>query len=400
MRITNIRCEVYKGTADYQGQYFEHRLARPTDMYEEFRKVEWGRDDNLPWELEPGKLAITGRFLYIDTDEGLSGMFGPIAPGPALMAMQMKGLLAGQDALATTKLWDVMHRAAIHGRKGVPMMAISAVDCALWDLKGKAFGQPVCRLLGGPTRDKLPVYVSTLTYSVDPDKATAQAKKFKAQGYKGQKWFFRHGPGSGEAGFEANMALVKAVREAVGEDYDLMFDAWNSWDILYTLRFARAAEKYRIRWIEEPIMPDKIDQMAQIAAASPVPIAGAEHEYTRWGFNEVLSKKAAHFIQPDPMWAGGITETVNICTLASVHGVPAIPHGESIAAAVHVIASQAPDVCPQVENLEKFNIGWQHFLKDPVRCVDGFITHDMRPGLGLVLDEGKIQEKSDMKLPE
>lgn len=397
MKITDVRCVVYEGERSYEGVYYENRQVRPTDLYEPFRQQEWGREDNLPYEKSPGVLSITGRFLYIDTDEGISGLFGPIALAPAILALQMKKLIIGLDPLATTMIWDVLYRAAIHGRKGTPMLAISAIDCALWDLKGKVMNQPVYRLLGGPTRSTLPVYVSALTYSADPARAAQQAKIFLAEGYHGQKWFFRHGPASGKSGFNKNMELLEAVRATVGPDLPLMFDAWNSWDIPYTLAFAKEALPYNPAWIEEPVLPDRIDHMAELTRQSPVTIAGGEHEYTRWGFLELLSKKALHIIQPDPMWAGGITEMINICALASAYGVPVAPHGESIAVCAHIIAAQPPDVCPMVENLAKFNLGWQHFLHDPIIPVNGRITPDDRPGLGLVIDEGKVQRRYEME---
>ena len=396
MNVTNVKVIVLKGEREYEGQYYEDRLVKPTDMYEEFRVAGQGLDDNLPHALSPGRIAVTSRFVVVETDSGLSGMFGPIALEPAMICLNMGKMLRGQDALAANKLWDILHRGSIHGRKGTPMLAISALDCALWDLRGKALGQPVYRLLGGPTRPKLPVYVSALSYSVQPERAASQAALFKKQGFAGQKWFFRHGPGSGRKGFATNLELVEAVRSAVGDDHDVMFDAWNSWDIGYTLKFVREADRFRPRWIEEPVMPDKIDQLAEITAASTIPIAGGEHEYTRWGLYEIFSKKAVDVAQPDPMWAGGITEMMNICSLASVYGVPIIPHGESLAVCVHLAAAQTPDVIPMVENLEKYNLGWQYFLKNPVRPVDGFITPDDRPGLGLEIEESKIIELSEL----
>lgn len=399
MKITNVKCIVLKGEREYSGEYYEERLIRPTDQYEEFRIRPWGREDNLPHEIEPGKLAITGRFLVIETDEKVSGMFGPIGLEPALLALGMGRMLVGQDPLAGIKLWDILYRAAIHGRKGIPMLAISAIDCALWDLRGHVMQQPVYRLLGGPTRDRMPIYASALTCSLEPEKVEKQARVFNDAGYAQQKWFFRHGPASGREGFIRNMQLMETLRGAVGEEYGLMFDAWNSWDVAYTLKFAAEAVEYNPAWIEEPVMPDKIDQLAEITSLSPIPIAGGEHEYTRWGLAEIFNKHAVHIAQPDPMWAGGITEMQNIFTLASVYGIPVIPHGESLAVCVHLAAAQPPDVCPLLENLYKFNIGWQHFFVDPVMPVNGYITPDPRPGLGLVIDENKVLEQSELCYP-
>jgi L-alanine-DL-glutamate epimerase-like enolase superfamily enzyme len=390
MKITDLRCVVYEGERTYDGAFYGDRQVRPTDLYENFSVKEWAQEDNLPVELSPGRLAITGRFLYVDTDEGVSGLFGPIGLAPAILALQMKGLIIGLDPLATNMIWDVLYRAAIHGRKGTPMLAISAIDCALWDLKGKVMGQPLYRLLGGPTRRQLPAYVSALAYPIDSASVTAQARRFVEQGYSGQKWFFRHGPAQGKEGFTKNLALVEAARAGAGEDCALMFDAWNSWDVPYTLDFAAAAAPFKPAWIEEPVLPDRIEQMAELTRRSPVRIAGGEHEYTRFGFLDLFQRRALDIIQADPMWCGGITEMMSICALASAYGKTVIPHGESLAVCAHIVASQPPDLCPLVENLEKFNVGWQHFLVDPVAPVAGKVSLDDRAGLGLVIDRNKV----------
>lgn len=394
MKIIDLRCVVYEGECDYDGPYYGDRQVRPTDIYPAFRAREWGAEDNLPREMSPGRLAITSRFLYVDTDEGVSGLFGPIGLAPALLAMQMRSLILGLDPLATTMIWDVLYRAAIHGRKGIPMMAISAIDCALWDLKGKVMGQPLYRLLGGPTRTELPVYVSALAYAVEPGAVTAQAQRFAEQGYWGQKWFFRHGPGEGKVGLRKNLALLEAARAGAGPDCEIMLDAWNSWTVPYTLEFAADATRWNPYWLEEPVLPDMVEDMAELTRRSPIRIAGGEHEYTRWGFLDLFQRRALNIVQADPMWCGGVTETMAICTLASAFGKTVIPHGESIAVCAHIVAAQPPDLCPLVENLEKFNVGWQHFLLDPVKPSRGTIHVDDRPGLGLVIDPAKIQRES------
>jgi len=395
VRITNIRCVQLEGTLPVEGSYYEERLVMPVDIYDEFRLAGWPAQEHLPKE-ENGRLSISSIFIYVDTDEGISGIAGPIARVAAFLALRMKELLVGQDALATQKLWDLMYRRAVHGRKGEPMMAISAIDCALWDLKGKWLNQPVYRLLGGPTRDRLPAYASMLGYSLEPDLVRQRVKEFRNLGYTGQKWFFRYGPSSGREGVKRNVELVRIARETAGDDYDLMFDAWMSWDVPYTLDMAERLKEYNPRWIEEPVLPDKIDQMVEITSRSPVPISGAEHEYTRWGFQEILRHRALDIIQPDTMWAGGITEMMNICTLASVYDTPVIPHGESVAANVHIIAALPPNICPLVEYLVKWNQGWQYFLKDPVIPRNGLIELDDRPGLGLVIEESKIERQFEL----
>src|SRR5919199_1734369 len=145
----------------------------------------------------------------------------------------LRPFLLGRDPLAGELLHDQMLRMHRHGRSGLFVMAISAIDCALWDLKGKAWGLPVYRLLGGPTRAAVPAYASMLGFAVAPDQAAATALDYRAAGYSAQKWFFAYGPGDGEAGTAANLALAQALREALGLHYPLMFDAFMGWGVAY-----------------------------------------------------------------------------------------------------------------------------------------------------------------------
>ena len=169
------------------------------------------------------------------------------------------------------------------------LLAISAVDCALWDLRGRWLDQPVYRLLGGPTRAEVPAYASMLGFSVqDLDRVRERAIEYRERGYQAQKWFFRHGPGSGYEGLRANVDLVRTVREAVGDDYDIMFDCWQSMDVSYVSELAARIAHYRPRWLEEVAMPDRIDSYRLLRDRLGIPLAGAEHEYTRWGFRRFV----------------------------------------------------------------------------------------------------------------
>jgi L-rhamnonate dehydratase len=280
------------------------------------------------------------------------------------------------------------------------MIAISAVDCALWDLKGRALKTPVYRILGGPTRAEIPCYASMLGFSVEPERAAARAQEYKDLGFRAQKWFFREGPSDGRAGMEKNLALVRAVREAVGDDIDIMLDCWMSWDVPYTIKMAELLSEYSPRWLEEPVLPDKIDSYAQIRAQSPVPISGGEHEYTRWGLKQLMDAGAVDVLQPDIYWCGGITETLKICALASAYDLIVIPHGHSSNAGAHLTAAQPATLVPLQEYLIKWNVIHQWFLHHPVTPVGGVITLDDRPGLGMELDEKKIEEMRPLSWTE
>ena len=188
----------------------------------------------------------------------------------AFVAKRLRPIVLGQDPIAHEKLWDQMHRIMVHGRQGDAMLAISAIDCALWDLKGRWLGQPVFRLLGGPTRDSVPAYASMLGFAVlDLGRVRERAAEYQALGYPAQKWFFRHGPMSGHDGMRKNVDLVRTLRETLGDDYDIMLDCWQAFDPIYAVELAERIAEYRPRWLEECVMPDRIDTpSARVGEAS------------------------------------------------------------------------------------------------------------------------------------
>jgi L-alanine-DL-glutamate epimerase-like enolase superfamily enzyme len=290
-----------------------------------------------------------------------------------------------------------MYRHAVHGRKGETMMAISALDCAFWDLRGRWLGQPVYRLLGGPVRTTIPAYASALGYTVEPARAAERAREIAATGYTATKWFVTDGPADGREGARKTVELVRALRDALGPDVDLMLDAWMSWDVPYAIQMAERLAEFALRWLEEPVLPDKIAAYAAIRRRSPIPIAGGEHEYTRWGIKQLLDAGAVDVLQPDIYWAGGISELVKICALASTYDVQVIPHGHSVPATAHLIASQPVTLCPLIEYLIKWNEIHQHFLLHPLKPERGAVTVPDRPGIGMELDPAKIEDEREWR---
>ncbi len=394
MKVSEMRLIELEGILEGEGDFWEERLIRPIDLYPEHRAE---GPSTYPARVEGGYL-IRAIFLKIETDEGLIGLSGPMSEIQAfLIDRSLRPLLLGQDPLAVELLWDKMYRASVHGRKGEMMMAISVVDCGLWDLRGKWAGAPVYRLLGGPTRERIPAYASTLGYSLEPEAVRRRAQAFVQEGYGAMKWFFRHGPSEGREGMIKNLELARTVREAIGDEVDIMLDCWMSWDVPYTIAMAEEMYEYNPRWLEEPVLPDKIDCYAQIRQAVWTPIAGGEHEYTRWGIHKLLEARAVDILQPDIYWAGGITELMKICALASAYDIPVIPHGHSVPAAAHLIAAQPPNLCPLLEFLVKWNQIHQFFLKKPILPERGFVALPEAPGLGLELDEDKIRARRELK---
>jgi len=271
-------------------------------------------------------------------------------------------------------------------------MALSAVDNAMWDLRGRLLGLPVYRLLGG-SRNKVRAYASCLGLSQEPSALQAKARELKAEGYRHQKWFVRdRGPSFGPEGVAEDAKVVRLVREAVGDDVDLMFDAFSKWDLNYALAWSRRVEQYNPRWIEEPFPSANLDAFVEFSRETSIPVATGEHFYGRWDVHKFLKADAIMVVQADPEWCGGISELIKMCTLASVHRVNVIPHGHSLHAAMHVVASQPIEVCPLVEYLLGKMSNYYDFEVHQPRPVTGMLELPDRPGFGIELDESKIAD--------
>ena len=385
MKISAVRCFQVAGPADVPAS--EERQLQMPDVYPEYHARPAGG----------AQTRLAQAFVRVESDDGASGMFGPIFDEtvPVLLT-KLRPHLLGRDPLAYELIWDLLYRQDRHARKGYEMMAISAVDCALWDLRSKVLGQPIHRLLGGPTRERVDCYASMLGHSLEPELVRERAREMVSLGYRAQKWFFRYGPGQGLEGMEKNVELVRTVREAVGPTVEIMFDFFMGADATYAIRLAERIAEFRPRWIEEPVPPDRFGDFAAIRRASRVPLATGEHEYTRWGFLQLLQHEAVDVIQADPDWCGGISELVKICALASAYGRHVVPHGHSLHAAVNVIAGQSPTVCPMAEYLVRAQASKQHFLKRRLVPEGGSIALPTEPGLGLDLDESKLEERREL----
>jgi L-alanine-DL-glutamate epimerase-like enolase superfamily enzyme len=390
IKITDVKIFRVVGQWDGGGFTAGSRQAKQLDIYPEFNTDPKG-------EARSGPREIQSLYVQIETDEGISGQFGPIQKHQGFVIDTMlKSFLIGRDPLATEALQDQMLRMDRHGRAGLFMTGLSPVDCALWDLKGKAWGQPVYRLLGGPTRDKVPAYASMLGFSIEPKASAIRALEYKEKGFTAQKWFFRYGPGDGEAGKTKNLAMAQAVRDAVGDDYALMFDAFMGWDQAYAIDMVNRLAPLKPTWMEEPVPPEHVETFCNIRAASSVPIATGEHVYTRWQTKELLVRGAVDVLQNDPDWTGGITEMVKICALASSFDIPVVAHGHSLLPALHVAGAQPPSVIPRVEFLIRGQESKQFFHKPIYRPENGSVSLPPLPGLGLVLDEDKIARREDV----
>jgi L-alanine-DL-glutamate epimerase-like enolase superfamily enzyme len=271
-----------------------------------------------------------------------------------------------------------------YGRKGIAVCAISAVDLALWDLCGKLRDEPVYRLLGGETKDAIPCYVTGV-----------QPARYQELGFFGAKLPLPHGPADGREGLKANVELVARAREAVGPDFDLMLDCYMALTVPYTIELVETLKPYRVRWIEEPLPPDDYDGHARIKAACPWQwITTGEHEFSRYGFRELIARSCVDILQPDLTWVGGVTEARKIAAMAAAHDLPVVPHGSGVFSSHFQMAftntpfqevlAMSPDgmtIMPLWGNL---------FSGDPMP-EQGRIRPPDRPGWGITLDHARVR---------
>jgi len=323
MEITNI--DVTKVSTESWGEFVEFPLVTVMSKYDEYNNAEGDNPQaRRKWMGPVGDVVVE-----VETDAGITGVgHGNWATGAieTIVDETLSKLVVGEDPQERERLWDIMYRATIpFGRKGAAIEAISAVDLALWDIAGKAAEKPVYELLGGPVEDEIDCYASNL-HPVDMDTLEREAIEYAEAGFDAMKLRFRHGPEAGRAGMRENEEIVKTVRDAVGDDIEIAGDAYMGWSVKYAKRMLDRLEKYEMAWVEEPVIPDDIDGYAEVNASTSIPISGGEHEFTRWGHEELLEREAVDILQPDVHRCGGLTELQKIDSLASTHDVPVVPH--------------------------------------------------------------------------
>jgi L-rhamnonate dehydratase len=340
--------------------------------------------------------------VEIFTDNGLAGT-GNAALSPQVskqvVDLYLKPVLIGADPWDIERLWQHMYRKTIaFGRKGIGMAAISAVDIGLWDILGKSAKQPVYRLLGGRTKSRIPVYASRL-YSSPLDQLAAEANRYKQEGYNAMKLRFGWGPIDGAAGMRKNVDLVQTVRETVGDDIDVMADAYMGWTLDYAKRMLPLLEPFNLRWLEEPVIPDDVGGYAELRRRSSIPIAGGEHEFSLYGFRDLIDAKAVDYIQFDTNRVGGISQARKIAALAEAHSIPVIPHAGQMHNYHVVMASLNSPVAEYfpVVDVEVGNELFWYIFKGEPKAKDGFIDLDESiPGLGLTIDEEALSQNFDV----
>ncbi len=322
---------------------------------------------------------MTAAVVRIDTDQGVYGL-GTVggAKGklvPTIVEEQFRDLLVGKNPFDIELIWEQLFRASLfYGRKGAVIEAISGIDIALWDLVGKVVGQPVYNLIGGRTKEKLPVYVTgNLT------------ERHLQEGFRHVKLAVPHGPADGREGMRENIRLVERTRELVGPDGDIMLDCYMALDVPYAIELAKAARQLGVLWLEEPVPPDHPDAYRRIKDAVPdILIAGGEHEFTRFGFRELIEKKAVDILQPDIYRAGGLSELRKIAAMASAYNLPVIPHG--VGAPTYHFVMATPN-SPRAEFVDIFAQGGKPILRGDPQPKNGYLELSDAPGFGYELEE-------------
>ena len=339
--------------------------------------------------------------VEIETADGIVGWgecYGPSAVAKAYLETQFAPRVIGRDAFDVEVIWeDLYNRIKDYGGRGMATSALSGIDIALWDIIGKSCGKPIHKLIGGAYRTEVTAYATGL-YFIDMDRlieeAVEEANEFVGNGFVAIK--MKIGLGSPKLDIER----VAAVRKAIGDDVRLMVDANHCFTVPQAIRIGRELEKLNVEWFEEPISPEDIDGYVEVTRSLDMAVAGGENEFTRWGFRDLVVRKAMDIIQPDVCAAGGISECRKIATLASAHGVECIPHawGSAIglAATLHFLAAlpdQPPSFrpMPPLLELEQCENPFRDLLSvEPILQKGGKVQVPTGAGLGIEINRSVL----------
>jgi len=335
--------------------------------------------------------------VEIETDEGKVGIGNAgLCPDitKQIIDSKLKSLLIGENPLNTEYLYERMYRSSVaYGRKGAVLAAISALDIALWDLKGIILGQPIFMLMGGRTKTHIETYYSRL-YTRDLDALQKEADHYKSEGFTGMKLRCGYPYTDGSAGMRKNVEMVKVVRETVGDDVDIMLEAYMGFNYPYARAFLKLLEPYNLRWVEELMLPDEIHLFSKLKQYTDIPLSGGEHAYTRFGFHDLIKADALDIFQFDTNRVGGFTETQKICTMAQLHGIEVIPHGGQMHN-LHVVmssfASPMAEYFPQTEIEVGNEMFWYIFDGEAIAENGKLQLDDHKPGMGLTLKTENLE---------
>ncbi|MBL8175509.1 MAG: mandelate racemase/muconate lactonizing enzyme family protein [Bryobacterales bacterium] len=349
-------------------------------------------------QCDSGQDALIVR---VETDAGITGL-GEVDSAPMAVKGVIEGpyshtitcglghLAVGEDPFATEKIWHKMYTANVYsGRRGIAIHAMSGIDMALWDIKGKALGMPVWKLLGGGFHSRIRCYASSL-FGATPEATGELARRFRGRGFDAVK-FGWHPMGQDE---RTDLALVREARRGLGDDADLMIDAGLVWDAKTALQRANAFAEQRIFWLEEPLRADDYEGYRKLSEAASVRIAAGEEESNRLSYLELMDRGRIDVVQVDLTRCGGFTEGMKIAALAQDRGLPVANHGFTtyinVMAALHWLNSIPNALICEFVAEEETNLREQ-ITRQRVRARDGWLDIPQEPGLGIDLDEDAIR---------
>ena len=352
------------------------------------------------WQYDTRKICIV-RVTLEDGTYGWGEGYGPanvIKSGIDFF----RPFLLGKNALENEVLWQEMYRRSMdYARSGSLQAAISAIDVALWDIKGKIFNQPVSVLLGGIKNPVIQPYATGLYFTrVDNlmEKLVEEALMYKSQGFKATK--MKVG-----LGIEKDVEFVAAIRKAIGPDMKLMIDSNHAYSYKEAIELARKVEKYDISWFEEPVSPEDYEGYRRLRENTSIPIAGGECEYLKFGFRRLLEKECIDIAQPDICAAGGLTEAKRIAVLAQTYNKDVVPHTWgtwiAISAAVHLVANLDQNPGRMYSDLPTMELDrTENALRDEVtqhqiQLNDGLLYVPQLPGLGVEVDLDALEKYLD-----
>ena len=360
-------------------------FVTPMRRYPELQRSDW----SAPWQRAA---------CVVTAEDGTWGFGLTLHSGLTVRLINdhLAPLLEGENCMATERLWDLMQKAtAAYGTAGVPSYAISAVDNALWDLKGKLLGLPVYELLGGPQKEKIFCYASNTDISYGTENSI---EWFLELGFKAVKLFLRRGPDDNLEGIKRDEELVARTREQVGDEVEIAVDAWMSLNSEHAVRLAEALRPYHIKWLEDYLLPEDMDGYFRVRERIPwQTLASGEHWYSIHPFALAASHGLVDIFQPDTQWVGGITAAVKICHLAEAHGLTVIPHastnypyGQHLAYAMAAVpwAERSEGVAPPGVPLEEMVV-----LPGTPVIKDGYIVPSDAPGFGFEFTREWIEER-------
>lgn len=378
MKITDVRCH----RTTMGGSWLtEHVVANPMSLYPEYaaKRSSWY-----------GKM--TAAVVEVILEDGTSGCgFVGGAKGEAaanVIDEQLRALVLGKTVFQTELIHEQMTRASVfYGRGGLAQCAISGIDIALWDAKGKVLGQPVYNLLGGKTRETLKTYYT----GNDPN-------ALRDFGIKDMKIAIPYGPADGESGMRKNEEVVAKAREILGPDGFIALDVYMAWDVPYTLKMYDRIRQYRIEWIEEPVQPSDYEGYATIRRRVDTMVTGGEHEYTLEGFRRLIESGCVDIVQPDIYRAGGPTALKKIAALAKANHIKLICHGIG-SPTYHFQISNGPELTPFVEYIDIYRHSTPDWvLSDDPRPAEGQLTLDDKPGFGYAVNPVAFDETKKNKM--